>query len=334
MEMTSMTNLLWQPPMTTRESLEHHKKAGGSVPGHFLCYTVIMGCKGSKVQVVEVKPTDGRKSGWGAHGKGNQIENKSHENSSGRDGSATSKGTMDSGLGMEDESARENLPGVVTEKASSPRTAGILNNGKDSLLLTSKSQQERQTSSHILEELMTQGIIQSKTKVVKNGEAYDVMLETMEKPLGRPPAKLEKLKTKKTINTSLTKEDIESKMKAAEERRKTKEEELKKRLRSDRPVTALRGIRGEGPFSNHEQHEDPSTIPHETLDSSGNAMSENIPSMGPPDTLDFDASENVMNEMTHSQMVNEAADEIVAVESDITYNNPNVMDIDAGSDDF
>lgn len=35
---------------------------------------------------------------------------------------------------------------------------------------------ERQTSSDILEELMSQGIIQSQSKVVKNGEAYDVVV--------------------------------------------------------------------------------------------------------------------------------------------------------------
>lgn len=40
------------------------------------------------------------------------------------------------------------------------------------------------------------------------------------KSLRRPPAKLQKLKTTKKENKSLTREDIEAKMKAAEERRK------------------------------------------------------------------------------------------------------------------
>lgn len=35
--------------------------------------------------------------------------------------------------------------------------------------------QERQTSSDILEELIVQGIIQSHSKVFRNGESYDVM---------------------------------------------------------------------------------------------------------------------------------------------------------------
>lgn len=35
--------------------------------------------------------------------------------------------------------------------------------------------QERQKSSDILEELIVQGIIQSHSKVFKNGESYDVM---------------------------------------------------------------------------------------------------------------------------------------------------------------
>ncbi|XP_053323096.1 stathmin domain-containing protein 1 [Spea bombifrons] len=276
-----------------------------------------MGCKGSKVQVVE--PGDGRKSGWGAQGKvrpDNQAEDKSQINtSSGRDGSAMSKGTMDSGLGHEEEITREILPGTVTEKPTSPRRINALNN--DQSLLTSRSQHERQASSDILEELITQGIIQSKTKTVKNGEAYDVMVETSGKPLRRPPAKLEKLKTSKKKNTSLTKEDIESKMKAAEERRKTKEEELKKRLRSDRPMTAFRSItelRGEGSFTPDEDQEPAATVPNETLDSA--------------------ASENVMSRTTLSQGVDEQVDEIIPVESDITYNNPGDQEVDSGNDIF
>ncbi|KAM8967269.1 stathmin domain-containing protein 1 [Pelodytes ibericus] len=274
-----------------------------------------MGCQGSKVQVVE--PTDGRKNGWGAQGKvkpESKDENKFPKNNpnGGRDGSAMSKGTLDSGVGLEDEAAGGILPGTITERTTSPRRAGGLNN--DQSLLTSKSQQERQTSSDIMEELITQGIIQSKTKHVKNGEAYDVMVETSEKPLKKLPAKLEKLKTKKKKNTTLTKEDIENKIKAAEERRKTKEEELKKRLRSDRPMTALRSIaelRGEGSFIPDEGQEDASSVPHETLE--------------------FRASENVTNRMTRSQRVDVEADEIGAVESDITYNNHSDLETDSGN---
>ncbi|MEE6464890.1 hypothetical protein FKM82_006389 [Ascaphus truei] len=152
---------------------------------------------------------------------------------------------------------------------------------------------------------MTQGIIQRQTTFVKNGEAYDVLMDTSEKPLGKPPAKLEKLKTKKKKKKTLTREDIETKMKAAEERRKTKEEELKKRLRSDRPfpVTALQSIaesRGEGSLNPDEGQEDASTVPLETLG--------------------LDTLENVMT--GPRQRSDEEVDEIDAVESDFNYNNP------------
>ncbi|XP_021565537.1 stathmin domain-containing protein 1 [Carlito syrichta] len=92
---------------------------------------------------------------------------------------------------------------------------------------------ERQKSSDILEELIVQGIIQSHSKVFRNGESYDVMVNTTEKPLRKPPARLKKLKIKKEVK-DFTMKDIEEKMQAAEERRKTKEEEIRKRLRSDR----------------------------------------------------------------------------------------------------
>uniref|UniRef100_A0A8C5PKY6 Stathmin domain containing 1 n=1 Tax=Leptobrachium leishanense TaxID=445787 RepID=A0A8C5PKY6_9ANUR len=327
------SNLPWQQesPQSTIRRQEAASRAGS-----YTLHIFNMGCKNSKVKVLQVKPSDERKSGWGAQSKGKpgtEGQNKSHEVTTGRDGSATSKGTMDSGLGKEDESAGGILPGAVTEKASSPRRPGLLNNDKDPLLSTCRSQEERQASSDILEELITQGIIQTKTKVVKNGEAYDVTLETVDKPLARPPAKLEKLKTKKTKDTSLTKEDIESKMKAAEERRRTKEEEMKKRLRSDRPVTAARTIRGEDLDG---QHDVSASDTHETLASglSQNTMSERVPSNGPSETLDFDALEKVMSEITQSQMDDEDGDKIGAVESDITYNNLNQLDVDAGSDSF
>ncbi|XP_030616271.1 stathmin domain-containing protein 1 [Delphinapterus leucas] len=90
---------------------------------------------------------------------------------------------------------------------------------------------EQQKSSDILEELIVQGIIQSHSKVFRNGESYDVTLTMTEKLLRKPPARLKKLK--KEIKDFLMK-DIEEKMQAVEECRKTKEEEIRKRLRSDR----------------------------------------------------------------------------------------------------
>ncbi|XP_040289915.1 stathmin domain-containing protein 1 [Bufo bufo] len=260
-----------------------------------------MGCQSSKVRVVQ--PTDGRKSGWG-HKSESQDELKSQNNitSNARDGSALSKGTLDSGVGLDANGSGSHIPGTVAETVFSPRRAIGLNNDT----------RERQTSSDILEELMSQGIIQSQSKVVKNGEAYDVMVDTPGKSLGRPPAKLEKLKTIKEKDKSLTKEDIDAKMKAAEERRKTKEEELKKRLR-ERPTTAsIAQLRRDASSMADDGQEDEDTAPAETLDS--------------------DALENVISGPTQS-----AADEdneINAVESDNTYNNPTDKTNDNENDIF
>ncbi|KAM9308622.1 stathmin domain-containing protein 1 [Gastrophryne carolinensis] len=273
-----------------------------------------MGCHSSRVRVVQ--PSDGRKNGWGEKNKPTaQDELKSPRNAGTnvRDGSALSKGTVDSGLGPDDEGAGNHIPGTVTE-TTSPRRANPLNN--DSSLLTKQADaRERQTSSDILEELLSQGIIQSQSKVVKNGEAYDVMMETPGKPLRRPPAKLEKLKSKKKKNNDLTKEDIEAKMKAAEDRRKTKEEELKKRLR-ERPMTALPSVsqfRREGAFTPEDRQEDAATARSETLDAA--------------------ALENVMSVPAQSP---EASDEGLdgAVESDNTYNKANEQASDTENDLF
>eukprot|EP00079_Xenopus_tropicalis_P036663 XP_017950434.1 PREDICTED: stathmin domain-containing protein 1 isoform X2 [Xenopus tropicalis] len=243
------------------------------------------------------------------------IKANNNNSSNARDGSALSKGTMDSGLGLEDESSGA-LPGTVTEKLPSPR--GRLNNDLPLLNSGRGTPRERQTSSDILEELMTQGIIQSQAKVVRNGEAFDVLMDTPEKPLRRPPAKLEKLQTKQKKKKNLTREDIENKMKAVEERRKTKEEELKKRLRSERPMTALASIselRGGGSLTPDERQEADSTVPRETVA--------------------LDASENGMTiEPTKNGTADEEGDEIDALESDNTYNNPNEEVTDTGDNSF
>ncbi|XP_063779281.1 stathmin domain-containing protein 1 [Pseudophryne corroboree] len=275
-----------------------------------------MGCKSSKVLVVH--PSDGRKSGWGASGKpGAQDDLESPKNNafSGRDGSALSKGTMDSGVGLDDEGVGNHLPGRITEIGFSPRKANGLNNDL-SLLNKEAVVKERQTSYDILEELMTQGIIQSQSKVVRNGEAYDVMVEVPGKLLRNPPAKLEKLKTIKKKNKSLTKEDIEAKMKAAEGRRKTKEEELKKRLR-DRPMTALPSIA--------EQRREGSFTPDDGQEAAAYAS---------PETLDSDAIENVMSGTTQSPRADEEFNEIGDVESDNTYNKATDQNSDLENDLF
>uniref|UniRef100_A0A8D2D2S3 Stathmin domain containing 1 n=1 Tax=Sciurus vulgaris TaxID=55149 RepID=A0A8D2D2S3_SCIVU len=134
------------------------------------------------------------------------------------------------------------LPGTISESSPSPSarnrrvhsdsvTNGFINKPQP------LENRERQKSSDILEELIVQGIIQSHSRVFRNGESYDVMVDTTEKPLRKPPARLKKLKIKKEVQ-DFTMKDIEEKMQAAEERRKTKEEEIRKRLRSDRLLHA------------------------------------------------------------------------------------------------
>nr|XP_033791056.1 stathmin domain-containing protein 1 [Geotrypetes seraphini] len=233
-----------------------------------------------------------------------------------RDGSALSKGTMDSGVGLEDEPALGDVPGAVTSMLSVRGSKNAVNAG--SMLfgdgLNNKygnlQERERQTSSDILKELMLQGIIQSETRFVRNGEAYDVMVETSEKPLRKPPVKLEKLKIKKKKKTTLTREDIENKMKAAEERRKVKEEALKKRLRSERPFPAstlqsIDELRGEEWSLAEEGLEDAaSTQP----------MTSERPLEGSK------SAKEALQAHQETSSNFEDIDEIGALESDITYN--------------
>ncbi|XP_037003849.2 stathmin domain-containing protein 1 [Artibeus jamaicensis] len=137
----------------------------------------------------------------------------------------------------------ESLPGTIPESSPSPSERNrrinldLANNG-----LIHKPQppqnQERQKSSDILEELIVQGIIQSHSKVSRNGESYDIMVDKTEKPLRKPPARLEKLKIKKE-EKGFTRKDLEGKMQAAAERRKMKEEEIRKRIQSDQLLSPI-----------------------------------------------------------------------------------------------
>ncbi|XP_055120041.2 stathmin domain-containing protein 1 isoform X1 [Symphalangus syndactylus] len=159
------------------------------------------------------------------------------ENCSPQMEAALTKNTVDIAEGLE-QVQMGSLPGTISENSPSPSgknrqvNSDLVTNG-----LINKPQpldsRARQKSSDILEELIVQGIIQSHSKVFRNGESYDVTLTTTEKPLRKPPARLKKLKIKKQVK-DFTMKDIEEKMEAAEERRKTKEEEIRKRLRSDR----------------------------------------------------------------------------------------------------
>ncbi|XP_010351031.2 stathmin domain-containing protein 1 [Rhinopithecus roxellana] len=150
---------------------------------------------------------------------------------------ALTENTVDPAEGLEQVQVGS-LPGTISENSPSPSernrrgNSDLVTNG-----LINKSQpldsRERQKSSDILEELIVQGIIQSHSKVFRNGESYDVTLTMTEKPLRKPPARLKKLTIGKQVK-DFTMKDIKEKMEGAEERRKTKEEEIRKRLRSDR----------------------------------------------------------------------------------------------------
>ncbi|XP_058933185.2 stathmin domain-containing protein 1 [Kogia breviceps] len=136
------------------------------------------------------------------------------------------------------------LPGTIPESSPFPsERKGRINSDLVISGLIHKPQllenREQQKSSDILEELIVQGIIQSHSKVFRNGESCDVTVSTTEKLLRKPPARLKKLKIKKEVKDFMMK-DIEEKMQAVEEQRKTKEEEIRKRLRSDRLLPPAR----------------------------------------------------------------------------------------------
>ncbi|XP_076157951.1 stathmin domain-containing protein 1 [Alosa pseudoharengus] len=141
-----------------------------------------------------------------------------------RGDSAVSKHTTDSGLGLE---AAEGiiLPGAVPRQLP-PLRASSLGQAQNN------TPSPRQESSEILEQLLNQGIIPAQPHTASNGEAYSIIMDDAEKPLRRPPPRLEKLMVRKEEQGTATKEDIEEKMRQAEERRQTKEDELKVRLRT------------------------------------------------------------------------------------------------------
>ncbi|XP_040611851.1 stathmin domain-containing protein 1 isoform X2 [Mesocricetus auratus] len=169
------------------------------------------------------------------------------------------KDTVDNAESLYQQAQMGSLPGTIPESSPAPsKTNGRVNSDPVANGIINKPQllesRERPKSSDILEELIVQGIIQSRSKVFRNGESYDVMVDAAEKSLRKPPARLKKLRVKKEVK-DFTIQDIEEKMQAAEERRKTKKEEIRKRLRSDRllltakPSDAAEPGRVEVPFA-------------------------------------------------------------------------------------
>ncbi|XP_070778246.1 stathmin domain-containing protein 1 [Enoplosus armatus] len=178
----------------------------------------------------------------------------------GRGDSAVSKGTTDSGVVMENRDMPA-LPGAVPRKLP-PLTCvreseadRITQDGEDvpQTCLQDSTVQERAKSSEILEELLNQGIIpvgQTREKGGGAGEAYSIMLDGREGVRRRPPARLESLKAKKEQSLP-SREELEEKIRLAEERRKLREDELKTRLR-----TKSARVRGRAPTSSTEEEED------------------------------------------------------------------------------
>ncbi|XP_026202948.1 stathmin domain-containing protein 1 [Anabas testudineus] len=178
--------------------------------------------------------------------------------------SAVSKGTTDSGVVMEKEIPM--LPGAVPRKLP-PLSSEWVREIHPDFLQQESTAQERQKSSEILEELLNQGIIpvgQTKEKSSGAGEAYSIMLNDTEVVRRRPPARLESLKAKKEQMLT-SREDIEEKIRLAEERRKLREDELKMRLRAK---SARVRVRVRAPISRTEEDEDSPVEPLESALSS------------------------------------------------------------------
>ncbi|XP_041665578.1 stathmin domain-containing protein 1 [Cheilinus undulatus] len=182
----------------------------------------------------------------------------------GRGDSAVSKGTADSGVVMDNRETSD-LPGTVPRKLPpvtrviESETDGIK---QDGLLQEESAVQERQNSSEILEELLLQGIIpagQSRERSSGAGEAFSIMLSDSEGVMRRPPARLESLRAKKAQNLP-SREEIDEKMRLADERRRLKEEKLKTRLR-------YKSARVRGPAPVSSMGMDAELTPVETLQS-------------------------------------------------------------------
>ncbi|CAJ1083503.1 stathmin domain-containing protein 1 [Xyrichtys novacula] len=175
-----------------------------------------------------------------------EVKRDEDETGSRRGDSAVSKVTTDSGVVMD-------LPGALPKKQPPLMCVG------EGLLQQEGAAQEHKTSNEILEELFLQGIIPAgQHRESRAGEAYCIMLNENEGVMRTPPARLESLKTKKAENLP-SREEIEEKLRLADERRKSEENELKMRLRSK----SAHGVRSPAPFCT--PNEDADLTPVETL---------------------------------------------------------------------
>jgi len=219
-----------------------------------------MGCKSSKIAVVDEKneawvksidqkankPTSGKKSKRNVFlvGEFNDDKNKRSGSVSSLEsdvegqtrivGSATSKvssRTFDSGLGEDYSHVITETSNPVQQKIAEderPTTPDFTLTGTQ--IQTRKRSGKTRGSDDILEELQQQGLLLSRPKS-RGGLAFEVMLSSDgQLDQRRPPPRLAKLKKKHKKKKQLTKEQLEAKLIAAEERRKAKEQELKEKL--------------------------------------------------------------------------------------------------------
>uniref|UniRef100_A0AAY5ERC5 Stathmin domain containing 1 n=1 Tax=Electrophorus electricus TaxID=8005 RepID=A0AAY5ERC5_ELEEL len=135
-----------------------------------------------------------------------------------RGDSAVSKKTTDSGVGLDTGEAT-----VLPVPKILPPLRGIKSPG-----LAHDTQ--RQESSVILEQLLSQGIIPAQPKVGGGGEAYNIILDDADRPMRRPPPRLESLRTRKEQEVT-RKQDVDEKMRQVEERRKVQQKQIHKVLK-------------------------------------------------------------------------------------------------------
>uniref|UniRef100_A0A8C6RL17 Stathmin domain containing 1 n=1 Tax=Nannospalax galili TaxID=1026970 RepID=A0A8C6RL17_NANGA len=195
-----------------------------------------MGC-GPSLRPEDQGPALAPRKGWEEGSKADVRVTSSRETCNPQTEARWPKDSVDNAESLDQQARIGSLPGTIPESSPShSERKGRVNSDPVTNGLTNKPQllenRERLKSSDILEELIVQGIIQSQSKVFRNGESYDVTVDATEKPVRKPPARLKKLKIKKEAK-DLTIRDIEGKMQAAEGRRKVKEEK-RKRLRNDR----------------------------------------------------------------------------------------------------
>ncbi|XP_072015385.1 uncharacterized protein [Amphiura filiformis] len=162
-----------------------------------------------------------------------QYSLRSEDGNGKRGTSATSKvstRTFDSGL------EEDFLPNMITEdsdpakqKIAGDRPAtpelGVVGTQIQSRQSSSKSVRNQKTSDDILNGLRSEGLLAAFGQK-QSGMSFEVMIAPEFGILKKPPARLASLKKKKKKSKELTKEELEAKMQAAEERRKRKEAKM------------------------------------------------------------------------------------------------------------